>query len=136
FGGRFRFLTFWNLFVGSTFWILYAIDREVIYPKSLDAILPFWFNHLLHSITIPLTLADRYIIKTCYPEFKRGISATLLFMATYLLWLLFVSSVSGVWVYPIFNVLDTTKKTIFILICALLFSGFYGVGNALNKLLW
>lgn len=37
-------------FVVMTFWILYAVDRELVYPKHLDNIIPSWLNHMLVSL--------------------------------------------------------------------------------------
>ena len=34
-------------FVVATFWVLYAVDRELVYPKALDAIIPTWLNHIM-----------------------------------------------------------------------------------------
>lgn len=32
-------------FVTVTFWALYAIDRALVYPEHLDAVIPVWYNH-------------------------------------------------------------------------------------------
>jgi len=32
--------------VFTSFWILYAVDRELVFPKRMDAIVPGWANHL------------------------------------------------------------------------------------------
>merc|ERR1712071_109656 len=37
------------LFVSITFWGLWAVDREIIFPSALDAFFPSWLNHILHS---------------------------------------------------------------------------------------
>jgi hypothetical protein len=34
-------------FVALSFWILYAIDREMVYPEYLDALLPAWHNQIM-----------------------------------------------------------------------------------------
>ncbi|XP_059177853.1 androgen-dependent TFPI-regulating protein-like, partial [Physella acuta] len=47
FKSKFMFLTVWNIFVVLLFWGLYSIDRELVYPKALDDIIPSWLNHLL-----------------------------------------------------------------------------------------
>ncbi|GBP16731.1 Androgen-dependent TFPI-regulating protein [Eumeta japonica] len=33
------------IFVAFTFWSIYAIDRELIFPRALDAVFPVWSNH-------------------------------------------------------------------------------------------
>lgn len=49
-------------FVVCTFWSLYLVDRELVYPKLLDNFIPQWLNHGMVSswcLTIrrPLELA-------------------------------------------------------------------------------
>ncbi|MGH0183565.1 UNVERIFIED_CONTAM: hypothetical protein FKN15_012201 [Acipenser sinensis] len=34
-------------FVVLSFWLLYAYDRELVYPKFLDDIIPQWLNHAM-----------------------------------------------------------------------------------------
>ncbi|XP_054578127.1 androgen-induced gene 1 protein isoform X12 [Eptesicus fuscus] len=34
-----------GVFVVVVFWIIYAYDREMIYPKLLDNFIPGWLNH-------------------------------------------------------------------------------------------
>ncbi|XP_022413811.1 androgen-induced gene 1 protein isoform X3 [Delphinapterus leucas] len=34
-----------GIFVVAVFWIIYAYDREMIYPKLLDNFIPGWLNH-------------------------------------------------------------------------------------------
>jgi len=31
------------------FWMIYAVDRELVYPKILDKIIPSWLNHVMVS---------------------------------------------------------------------------------------
>ncbi|POI35460.1 hypothetical protein CIB84_000788, partial [Bambusicola thoracicus] len=34
-------------FVSISFWILYTYNRELVYPKSLDGVIPSWLNHTM-----------------------------------------------------------------------------------------
>ncbi|KAK3589590.1 hypothetical protein CHS0354_043051 [Potamilus streckersoni] len=36
-------------FVVITFWSIYMVDRELVFPKRLDAIIPFWLNHVMDN---------------------------------------------------------------------------------------
>ncbi|CAH4029556.1 androgen-dependent TFPI-regulating protein-like isoform X2 [Pieris brassicae] len=38
-----------TLFVSSMFWTVYAIDRELVFPKIYDDVIPWWFNHCVHT---------------------------------------------------------------------------------------
>jgi len=33
--------------------MIYAVDRELVYPKRLDAIIPTWLNHVMVSDHMP-----------------------------------------------------------------------------------
>lgn len=52
-----RYLWFWNIFcfvfwfqfVCISFWTLYTYNRELVYPKSLDGVIPLWLNHAMVS---------------------------------------------------------------------------------------
>ena len=37
-------------FVVVTFWGLYAVDRELVFPKHLDKIVPMWLNHVMVGV--------------------------------------------------------------------------------------
>ncbi|XP_077854657.1 androgen-induced gene 1 protein isoform X5 [Macaca mulatta] len=41
-----------GVFVVAVFWIIYAYDREMIYPKLLDNFIPGWLNH---GMVLPLS---------------------------------------------------------------------------------
>lgn len=43
------FLCFIFQFVFLSFWMLFLYNRELIYPKALDAIFPVWLNHAMVS---------------------------------------------------------------------------------------
>ncbi|XP_032525436.1 androgen-dependent TFPI-regulating protein-like isoform X3 [Danaus plexippus] len=46
-----------TLFVTSMFWCVYAIDRELVFPQVYDAVVPWWFNHCVHTnITIVIAI--------------------------------------------------------------------------------
>lgn len=39
-------------FVFSSFWSIYSYDRELVFPKALDDIIPTWLNHALVSVDV------------------------------------------------------------------------------------
>ncbi|RLW04494.1 hypothetical protein DV515_00005826 [Chloebia gouldiae] len=40
-----------STFVCISFWTLYTYNRELVYPKSLDGVIPLWLNHAMKSFT-------------------------------------------------------------------------------------
>lgn len=39
-------------FVFTSFWSIYAYDRELVFPKVLDDIIPTWLNHAMVSVDL------------------------------------------------------------------------------------
>ncbi|XP_049758502.1 androgen-induced gene 1 protein isoform X5 [Elephas maximus indicus] len=47
-----------GVFVVAVFWIIYAYDREMIYPKLLDNFIPGWLNHGMSGISAATCLVS------------------------------------------------------------------------------
>lgn len=41
-----------------SFWFMYSINREFVYPKIIDSYMPFWQNHGMHTTIFPLVLFE------------------------------------------------------------------------------
>ncbi|RMZ94299.1 androgen-induced protein 1 [Brachionus plicatilis] len=101
-------------FVAFSFWGIYSIDRELIFPKEFDAIIPGWHNHIMH--TLPLIAV---LIESSWSEHKfsksfiTGVVPTVLAGLGYLLWVLIVAKYGGFWVYPIMAVLTQFQRGLF-----------------------
>lgn len=69
------FLSFWNIvlfvfcfqFVSISFWTLYTYNRELVYPKRLDGVIPLWLNHAMVSKKHPCILLRREILQCVLP---------------------------------------------------------------------
>uniref|UniRef100_A0A3B1IV99 Androgen dependent TFPI regulating protein 1 n=1 Tax=Astyanax mexicanus TaxID=7994 RepID=A0A3B1IV99_ASTMX len=72
-------------FVFISFWALYTIDRELVYPKYLDELIPIWLNHAMHTVILPLVLIQMYIQHHRHPSRLNGILGLALFASLYLL---------------------------------------------------
>ena len=59
------------------------IDREMVFPKSFDLIIPNWANHVSHTIPLVTSLIDCYLVNHHYPSFYKGVALTLLFAISY-----------------------------------------------------
>ncbi|XP_047108246.1 androgen-dependent TFPI-regulating protein-like isoform X2 [Schistocerca piceifrons] len=132
-----RFLTIWNFIVTLAFWTIYSIDRELIMPKALDAFLPLWLNHALHTNITVAAFTEMLITFHWYPASRRntvyGIAAitvayAVCFYSTYYY--------DGTWLYPIYGVLDWTQRislSAVTFIACILMSFF---GEYLNSQIW
>ncbi|KAB0793358.1 hypothetical protein PPYR_12978 [Photinus pyralis] len=125
-----------SLFVGLSFWSIYAIDRELIFPKALDPFFPVWLNHAMHTNIMIFVLIQTYMSYHEYPSRKVGVSLFMAFMAIYLVWIHIIHAQSGVWVYPILEVLNFPLRLVFfgVAVCVGIF--LYILGEKLNKMLW
>ncbi|XP_006024150.2 androgen-induced gene 1 protein-like [Alligator sinensis] len=125
-----------GLFVAITFWTLYAYDRELVYPKELDEVNPSWLNHTMHTTILPLLLIELVSCPHKYPHKLKGIIGLSIFGSSYLTWIIWVNHASGIWVYPILEVLGRAGKALLFFTCYLEMVGFYFLGDKLTKLLW
>ncbi|XP_041982174.1 androgen-induced gene 1 protein-like [Aricia agestis] len=125
-----------SLFVGITFWGIYAVDRELILPKMLDAVFPAWLNHVMHTNILLFTFVELASSFRMYPPRKRGLSILTTFMLAYVVWVHVIYFKSGTWVYPILAVLSWPLRIIFYIFSLMLVFGFYTLGETLNKSIW
>ncbi|KAK3759188.1 hypothetical protein RRG08_028148 [Elysia crispata] len=125
-----------GMFVVATFWALFAVDRELVFPKALDHLVPFWLNHMLHTAVFPFLVIDKYLVHHQYPLRHKGIPVACALALIYLIWILFIAYYEGFWVYPILQVLAMHQRVIFISVCISFFASFYILGESLTKFIW
>ncbi|MBN3309073.1 ADTRP protein, partial [Amia calva] len=123
-------------FVFLSFWSIYLYDRELVYPKRLDDIIPVWLNHALHTVILPLVLVQLCLQPHQYPSRKKGILGLALFIALYLAWVLWIHHVSGIWVYPILAHLSSVGFVVFLAASAISLAPLYLLGEMLSHLRW
>lgn len=121
--------------VVTTFWAIYAVDRELIFPEALDKFFPSWLNHALHTYVLPLLLVDMLLVNHKYPSRRAGMAGTLAFGLSYLIWILFLGFAKDIWVYPFFKVLHGVYFPIFFATMSLILIMFYIIGEKTNALL-
>ncbi|XP_046896939.1 androgen dependent TFPI regulating protein 1 [Hypomesus transpacificus] len=123
-------------FVFVSFWSLYTYDRDLVYPKYLDDIIPVWLNHAMHTVIVPLVMVQMYIQHHKYPSRFKGILGLALFAALYLAWVLWVHHVAGIWVYPIMAQLSPVGLFLFLGVACLSMAPLYLLGEYLNRKIW
>ncbi|XP_023384141.1 androgen-induced gene 1 protein isoform X6 [Pteropus vampyrus] len=80
-----------GFFVVAVFWIIYAYDREMIYPKLLDNFIPGWLNHGMHTMVLPFILIEMRTSHHAYPSRSSGLAAVCIFSVGYILCNIFPS---------------------------------------------
>lgn len=126
----------YGVFVVAVFWILYAIDRELIFPKVLDAVFPVWLNHVSHTMILPVLLVETYILRHRHPRRKDGIIITATFGLVYVIWVLYLALVMDIWPYPILQILNWGQRVAFFGVGILFLSLLYVVGETINMCCW
>ncbi|KAH8296001.1 hypothetical protein KR054_000341, partial [Drosophila jambulina] len=124
------------LTVSVTFWTLYAIDRDAIYPPILDLVFPNWLNHTMHSCVVVYALLELGLTRHRYPLRRRAFVGLGVFMAAYLVWIHFVWLMTDVWVYPFLGVLAGTLRFLFFAALVALGFGYYLMGEWINRAIW
>ena len=93
-----------GMFVGIIFWSIWAVDRELIFPKILDDYFPAILNHCMHTTVIPLQLGQLYLVKHNFPSRSKGFTITGILCLGYLIWINYIYYMAGFWVYPVIKV--------------------------------
>ncbi|CAG2107763.1 unnamed protein product [Medioppia subpectinata] len=126
-----------GFFVVTTFWAIYAFNRELVFPTGVEKWYPSWLNHTTHSIILPLLLLESYLVRhssgrqrTAYPLLLLSV------VIVYLLWVLYIAFKTDHWVYGVLEVLNWPSRAVFFAGCASLMLSFFYVGVQLNALFW
>ncbi|XP_017473356.1 PREDICTED: androgen-induced gene 1 protein isoform X3 [Rhagoletis zephyria] len=122
--------------VGITFWTLYAIDRELVFPRVLDAVFPSWLNHVVHTNIVVFIILELFTSFRAYPKRSQGITGLAAFMLSYLVWIHVVKHYSGVWVYPVLEVLQLPQRVVFFVAVLAFTLCLYLLGEFMNNIVW
>lgn len=120
------------LFIVTSFWIIYSLDREYIYPKYMDNIAPFWTTHFFHTTIISLLL-ECYMDKVVYPKRQSGLTYMFMFNIMYFIWISYVFFQSGSWPYPFMQLFNIAAFVSFLATVYLIGAGFYVFLEKINK---
>ncbi len=68
----------------TVFWLLFFIDRELIYPARLDAVIPQWVNHVMHTVPLVTVLIDTRLNNHTYNTYGiNGLVFTIIYNLAY-----------------------------------------------------
>ncbi|KAK9696389.1 FAR-17a/AIG1-like protein [Popillia japonica] len=125
-----------SMFVGLTFWGLYLVDRELVFPKAIDPYFPPWLNHVMHTNIMVFVLLEMYMSFRRYPSRPLGLGILAIFMLCYLVWLHVIYIKTGIWVYPILEKLNLAARVVFFVSLLSLSVVLYIVGEKINQRIW
>ena len=126
-----------GIFIPLAFWIIFGIDQSWVDPESVSIqIFSPIPNHMAHTLPFPLQILELFLVYHIYPRRIIGILINSIFGWIYVSWMLYIAYSGGIWVYPIFEVLDTWLSVV-VLMSMLLFSNIlYVVGEFCNTWIW
>lgn len=122
------------LFVSSSFWSLYYIDKELVFPEVVERVFPVWLNHTLHTFISVFILTELLLTNRNYPPKKVGCTLIVTFSVSYIVWLHILFERTGAWVYPIFAVLNLPQRIAYLIFSAFGGVGLYLIGEKLNSI--
>lgn len=125
-----------SMFVGLTFWGLYIVDRELVFPKAIDPFFPAWLNHVMHTNIMLFMILEMYISFRRYPSKNVGLTILSIFMGCYLVWIHVIFFKTGIWVYPVLDKLDFSARMVFFIGLLGLSFILYLVGEKVNQRIW
>ena len=122
--------------VGGMFWLLYAIDRELVLPKAIDAFFPWWLNNFVHTNIMVFCLIEMILTYHKYPCRKSALIGLSIVIFAYLTWIHVIYYNTNVWVYPVLAVLNWPQRILFYVFTSAVPTLFYYFGEFLNNIVW
>ncbi|XP_025191440.1 androgen-dependent TFPI-regulating protein-like [Melanaphis sacchari] len=125
-----------GIFVCATFWVMYAYDREIIYPKIVDSYIPYWQNHGMHTTILPLILAELFTTRHKFPSITASMVIFLGFGVCYAVVFLGTYVEKGRWVYPLFGLLSLPISLAIMAVLFIILMSFLFVGIFIQNMYW
>ncbi|XP_013377324.1 PREDICTED: androgen-dependent TFPI-regulating protein isoform X4 [Chinchilla lanigera] len=123
-------------FVFLMFWTIFLYDRELVYPKLLDGILPAWLNHSVHTFILLFSLIEIILRPHQYPSKKTGLILLAVGSIGYISRVLWLHSKTGHWVYPVLAKLSPVGLAAFFFLSYSLTASLFLLGERLNHWKW
>ncbi|XP_029031623.1 androgen-dependent TFPI-regulating protein [Betta splendens] len=123
-------------FVVLFFWTVFAYDRELVYPATIDSFFPPWMNHSMHTVVLPVLLGEVLVQPHVYPQTKQALAVLGTVGSAYLSWIIWVYLSVGIWVYPLLGHLSTSSLVGFFILNMSVVSLLYLLGDRLNSHVW
>ncbi|MEQ2232208.1 hypothetical protein ILYODFUR_008808 [Ilyodon furcidens] len=125
-----------GMFVVLLFWTIFAYDRELVYPATIDTFFPPWINHAMHTIVLPVVLGEVLVQPHTYPQMKHALAALLVVGLAYLSWIVWVYLTVGIWVYPLLRHFSAAGLLGFFFFNMTVVTLLYLLGDWINSHVW
>ncbi|XP_068424497.1 androgen-dependent TFPI-regulating protein [Clinocottus analis] len=125
-----------GMFVVLLFWSIFAYDRELVYPATIDTFFPPWINHAMHTFVLPILLGEVLVQPHIYPQTKYALAALGVVGLAYMFWIVWVYLSVGIWVYPLLGYFSTAGVVGFFFFNMSVVMLLYVLGDKLNSHVW
>ena len=125
-----------GLFVSTSYWSLYAIDRELIAPKEIERFEPQWKLFIIHtlpliSVLLDINLSDHTSGQNCL-ELLLMFTVSLMYLAT----IFFLGFYRNDWSYPFLSKMNLQSRIFFAIASLIIGPIYYYLGQFMCKLAW
>lgn len=93
-------------------------------------------NHVMHTNIMIFISIEMLTSFRAYPSRSLCVGSLGVFSVAYLVWIHIVKHNSGVWVYPVLEVLNLPLRLVFFAMSLVILQVLYFAGEALNKVVW
>jgi hypothetical protein len=125
-----------SAFVSSTFWLIYAIDRELIHPQRLDAVIPSWVNHTRHTFIIFIVFLELLTRFRRFPKTRYAMIAITILIVSYFTTIFTVKYLTNYWMYPVMAAMNNVQRAVFIMGIISYGILLYFIGKLINNKFW
>uniref|UniRef100_A0A8D0AIQ0 Androgen dependent TFPI regulating protein n=1 Tax=Sander lucioperca TaxID=283035 RepID=A0A8D0AIQ0_SANLU len=132
-----------GMFVVLLFWTIFAYDRELVYPTTIDTFFPPWINHAMHTFVLPVSLGEVLVQPHIYPQTKHALATvqdvltdTVYLSLNMFCRIIWVYLSVGIWVYPLLGHFSTAGLMGFFFFNMSVVTLLYVIGDKLNSHVW
>jgi len=118
------------------FWVIYSIDRRLVYPEVFDLVVPPHLNHFWHTTILLWVFLEIVVCDHVFPSNGTAVVVNFFLNLSYISWTVWIFLKTGFWVYGIFEVLSPPLLALFWAGSMFISFGFFLVGKSLSNLRW
>lgn len=123
-------------FVTISFWGLYALGRELVYPEVWDKAIPSYMNHFWHTTILLWVLCEIYLFHHHFPSTAWAAATIFVYSTVYISWVVYLFVKTEWWCYPFMEHLPLFVMALFFAACMFISLGLYLLGKALSRMRW
>ncbi|VDP00132.1 unnamed protein product [Heligmosomoides polygyrus] len=90
----------------ALFWVLYAIEPELVMPHWVAQLIPAWLNHVTHTLPIVYVMGELLLFDGEHPARRSSMSMAFMHIFIYFVIIYAVRVVDKYWLYPLLELLS------------------------------